>query len=73
MAKLLEKINILLLILFGLLYVGAKIHFFTRFGELGIGDYLESHWYFWAAMAVVAAVGSLLSFGAKRRNPPKSD
>jgi hypothetical protein len=73
MQKPLEKINFVLLIIFLLLYLGAKIHFFSRFGAASIGDYLEEHWYFWAGMAVVAALGALLSFAAKRREPPKSD
>jgi hypothetical protein len=73
MKKRLENINFILLIIFALLYLGAKIHFFSRFGTTGIGDYLEEHWYFWAGMAVVATLGALLSFAAKRREPPKSE
>ena len=73
MGKRLEKINVSLLVIFVLLYVGAKIHFFSRFGEPGIGDYLEEHWYFWAGMAVVAGAGALLGFVARRREPPKSE
>ena len=73
MRKRLEKINIVLLAVFGLLYVGAKIHFFSRFGAVSLGDYLDAHWYFWAGMAVVAGVGVILNFAIKRREPPKSD
>jgi hypothetical protein len=73
MRKRLEKINFVLLVVFGLLYVGAKIHFFSRFGAVSLGDYLDAHWYFWAGMAVVAGVGLILNFAIKRREPPKSD
>jgi len=68
-----EKVNIVLLILFGLLYVGAKIHFFSRFGVLSLGDYLEAHWYFWASMALAAGVGIVLNLATKRGEPPKKE
>jgi hypothetical protein len=73
MGKRLEKINIVLLAVFGLLYVGAKIHFFSRFGAVSLGEYLDAHWYFWAGMALVAGAGLILNFAIKRREPPKSD
>jgi hypothetical protein len=73
MGKRMEKINIVLLAVFGLLYVGAKIHFFSRFGVVSLGDYLDAHWYFWAGMAMVAGVGLILNIALKRRKAPKSD
>ena len=51
MGKWFERLGLFLLVIFGLLYVGAKIHFFTRYGVLSPGEYVEEHWYFWAGMA----------------------
>jgi choline-glycine betaine transporter len=73
MGKWMEKVNIVLLVVFGLLYVGAKTHFFSRFGVLSLGDYLEAHWYFWAGMALAAGAGIVLNLATKRREPPKKE
>jgi hypothetical protein len=35
LGKWFERLGLFLLVIFGLLYVGAKIHFFTRYGVLG--------------------------------------
>jgi hypothetical protein len=53
-----KRINIFLLVIFGLLYIAAKVHFFTRYGVLGPGGYLEDHWPLWAGLAVVGGVGA---------------
>jgi hypothetical protein len=47
MEKWFEIVGLFLLIISGLLYVGAKIHFFARYSELGPGKYAEEHWFFW--------------------------
>jgi hypothetical protein len=58
------------IVVFGLIYVGAKIHFFSRFAVLRLGDYLEERWYFWAGMALAAGGGVLLGLTTRRRGPP---
>jgi hypothetical protein len=40
--------------LFVVLYIAAKIHFFTRYDPLGVGAYLREHSIYWAAMAATA-------------------
>jgi hypothetical protein len=59
MEKWLDRVGIFLLVVFGLLYVGAKIHFFTRYSPLGPGVYVEEHWPFWVGMTIVAIMASL--------------
>jgi hypothetical protein len=56
MAKWLQCIGIFLWIGFGLLYIAAKIHFFTRYQAVSTGEYLEQHWRFWAGMALVSGL-----------------
>jgi len=64
--KWIDRLFFLFLVVFVLLYVGAKIHFFTRYFKLGPAGYLEEHWVFWAAMAIVSGILACLSW-AKRR------
>jgi len=66
MDKWLNRLSIFLLVVLGLLFVGAKIHFFTRYGLLGPGAYLEEHWPFWAGMVIVVAVANFLDWIRKR-------
>lgn len=40
--------------LFVVLYIAAKVHFFTRYDPLGLGAYLREHSIYWAAMAATA-------------------
>jgi protein-S-isoprenylcysteine O-methyltransferase Ste14 len=61
-----DRLFILFLVIFGLFYIGAKIHFFTRYFKLGLTGYLEEHWVFWAAMAIVSGILACLSW-VKRR------
>ena len=42
-----------LLIMFAFVYLGAKIHFFTRYQPYDSFAYLAEHWPFWAAMAII--------------------
>jgi hypothetical protein len=58
MEKSSDRIDKVLVFIFILVYVGAKLHFFTRYGELGLGAYLEEHAWFWAGMAIVALIGA---------------
>jgi len=60
--KWLDRLWILLLVIFVLLYVAAKVHFFTRYFKLGPAGYLEEHWVFWAAMAIVNGMLAFLSW-----------
>jgi hypothetical protein len=73
MAKWFDRASVFLLIIFGLLYVGAKIHFFTHYWPLGPGAYVEEHWPFWAGMAIVGAVAYCLRWIRNRIDGPKSN
>jgi len=73
MEKWLGRAGTFLLVLFGLLYIGAKIHFFTRYGLLRLGKYLEEHWRFWAGLAIICAAGARLGWIRKRAERPKSN
>ena len=73
MTKWFDRASILLLILFGLLYIGAKIHFFTRYWLLGPGAYVEEHWPFWAGMAIVGALACCLGWIRNRIDGTKSN
>ena len=69
--KWIDRLFFLFLVVFVLLYVGAKIHFFTRYFKLGPAGYLEEHWVFWAAMAIVSGILACISW-AKRRAERRS-
>jgi hypothetical protein len=56
MAKWLGKIELFFLLVLGLIFITAKIHFFTRYRLMSTGAYLEEHWPFWAAMLFVVAI-----------------
>ncbi len=71
MEKWTRRIEIFLLVIFGLLYIGAKIHFFTRYGVLSTGKYLEEHSLFWAGFAIVGGLLAVLDGIRKRHEPPK--
>jgi hypothetical protein len=76
MAKASKVAVVGLLVAFALLYIGAKVHFFTRFR----GDcvaYAAEHWPFWAGMIVIAwllrAVGVAAEKRGRRGSSVKSD
>lgn len=46
----------ILLVLFALLYLAAKTHFFLRFDAHNIGAYVTEHSRFWLSMAGVGAL-----------------
>ncbi len=71
MEKWLGRVSSFLLVIFGLLYLGAKIHFFTRYAVLGPGGYLEEHWYFWAGMTVIGGAMACTAWIKKRFERPK--
>ena len=73
MAKWFGRAGIFLLIIFGLVYVGAKIHFFTRYWRLGPSAYMEEHWPFWAGIAIVGAAVHCLGWIRKRIEGHKSN
>jgi hypothetical protein len=56
MGKWFDRAEVFCLLIFVLIYIAAKIHFFTGYGSLSAGVYLEQHWLFWAAMALVVAI-----------------
>jgi polyferredoxin len=72
MRKWTEKVSIALLVVFGLLWAGAKIHFFARYWDYyeagDVRGYILEHWPFWAAMGVVALLGLLLGAIERRRS-----
>ncbi len=43
----------------GLLYIAAKIHFFSRYGS---GNFVSEHWPFWAGMAAVGIILAVLDW-----------
>jgi hypothetical protein len=73
MTKWFDRAGVFLLVIFGLLFFGAKIHFFTRYWPLGPGGYVEEHWLFWAGMAIVGAVAHCLLWIRNRIDGPKSN
>jgi len=54
MKKWVDMTEILLILIGALIYIGAKVHFFTRYQQLSTGAYLEEHSAFWAGIAIVA-------------------
>jgi hypothetical protein len=56
MEKWFDRAEIFCLLILGLIFAAAKIHFFTRYGSLNTVAYLQEHWLFWAAMALVVAI-----------------
>jgi TRAP-type C4-dicarboxylate transport system permease small subunit len=70
--KFTDLLAVLLMVIFGLLYIAAKIHFFTRYSKLGPAGYLEEHWVFWAAMALVGAILACVRWVKRRTEYRKS-
>ncbi len=54
MKKWVDMAEILLIVIGGVIYIGAKVHFFTRYRQLSTGAYLEEHSAFWAGIAIIA-------------------
>ncbi len=73
MKKWFLKIDFVLFAVFGLLYLGAKVHFFTRYTMLAPSKYVEEHWYFWLGMAIIGGLLACLSWIRKRIERPKSN
>jgi len=62
MKKWLDIVDRFLLVVFILLYFSAKIHFFTRYGAVSLGAYLEEHVFFWGALVIVMVIANLASW-----------
>ncbi len=73
MGKWFDRVDRFLAVVFLLLYVGAKLHFFTRYASLSAGAYLEEHVWFWAAMVILALVGMVFAWLRKRFEHPHSN
>jgi len=71
MEKWFDRIDKVLAVAFVSLYVCAKVHFFTRYGKLGLGAYLEEHAWFWACMVIIALAGGFFTFLRRRIARPK--
>jgi hypothetical protein len=52
--ELVRILSVPLGVLFLGLYIAAKVHFFTRYGQVGLGRYLREHSIYWVAMAATA-------------------
>jgi len=61
MKRRIEAAVIFLCVVGVLIYLGAKVHFFTRFGQIGDGEYLKQHRHFWVGMAIVGLLAWILS------------
>jgi len=69
-----RTIEVVLLVMLGLTYLAAKIHFFTRYAAHDYAAYLAEHWPYWAAMAmIVAAMGILECVGRVLHSKAKSE
>jgi hypothetical protein len=73
MAKWYDRAEVVLLVVLGVIFIGAKIHFFTRYGLLSAGAYLEEHWPFWAVMAFVVAIETTIRWIRKGNRGPRSN
>ncbi len=47
-------LSVTLWVLFVGLYIAAKVHFFTRYGQIGMGRYIREHRIYWAGMGATA-------------------
>jgi hypothetical protein len=45
-----------LLVAFAVLYVAAKVHFFTRFGATDLHGYISEHWPYSAGLTAITAL-----------------
>ena len=73
MGKWSDSIDKVLVVILILLYVGTKLHFFTRYWKLSLGAYLEEHVWFWAGMAIIALVVAFLNWLRRRLGRPNSN
>jgi hypothetical protein len=53
MDRLIRRIEIILLVMLGLTYLAAKMHFFMRYQPYDSLAYVTEHWPFWLAMAII--------------------
>jgi hypothetical protein len=61
MERVLRVASAALFVSLGVLYVAAKIHFFTRFGTTDLDGYLSEHWPYSAGLAAIAALAWVLA------------
>lgn len=69
MRKFLIFLEVLLVAAAVLVYVAAKVHFFTAFHN-DIPAYLHQHWPFWAAFTAIAIAISGIEAIKRRLEPP---
>ena len=69
--KWIDRLFFLFLVIFALLYVGAKIHFFTRYFKFGPAGYLEEHWVLGSFGDRLWSLG-LSQLGEEARRTPQS-
>jgi hypothetical protein len=64
-----ERAAAILMVLSAVVWVGAKMHFFARFGARSLDGYLSEHWPFWAAMVAIGALLIVLGIVEPRKTP----
>jgi|WetSurMetagenome_2_1015567.scaffolds.fasta_scaffold947141_1 hypothetical protein len=64
-----ERAALILMVLSGLVWVGAKIHFLARLGARNVDGYLAEHWPFWAVMVTIGALLIVLGIIEPSRTP----
>jgi type VI protein secretion system component VasK len=55
-----DRVLIVLVVGLVAIYVAAKAHFFLRFGDMPVEDYLAEHWPFWAVALVFALLANVI-------------
>jgi len=56
MERVLRVATAVLLSAFVVLYIAAKVHFFTRFGATDLDGYIAEHWPYSAGLTAIAAL-----------------
>jgi hypothetical protein len=64
-----ERAALILMVLAGLVWVGARTHLLARVGARGFDRYLDEHWPFWIAMVAIGALLIVLGIIAPSKTP----
>ena len=67
-----DRMSLALAIAPVLIYVAAKAHFFVRFGEIAVSEYVAEHWPFWVAALSVALLGNVFERAHRESNSRQS-
>lgn len=66
MERVLRVATAVLLVAFGVLYIAAKVHFFTRFGATDLDGYIAEHWPYSAGLTAIAALVWVIAWLSRR-------